>query len=369
VKHDIYVGLISGTSMDAIDAVAVRFGKQAVSICGQLALPYCDDLRSDIARAAAAARYDVDELGMLDIRIGRAFSDAAVRVVQQAGATPQQIVAIGSHGQTIRHRPDGPAPFSMQLGNGAVIAARTGIATVCDFRNTDIELGGQGAPLVPAFHGWLFASETDARAVVNIGGIGNVTILDRREVVGGYDTGPGNTLMDAWTQRHRDEAYDNNGAWAAAGRVDADLLEVMLTHPYFAKPSPKSTGPEEFNLEWVDACIDRVASEPDAGDVLTTLAELTALTIAMSIRDHPRVTDIAVCGGGASNAHLMERLTHHAGSAAVTSTQQWGLAPDWVEACAFAWLARARLSGVAGNVPAVTGARRPAILGAVYSSD
>ncbi|HET6397787.1 MAG TPA: anhydro-N-acetylmuramic acid kinase, partial [Pseudoxanthomonas sp.] len=271
---------------------------------------------------------------------------------------------IGSHGQTVRHRPGGEAPFTLQIGDGNVIAERSGIATVADFRRRDVAAGGHGAPLVPAFHAALLHSESEDRAVLNLGGIGNYTLLPRQGPVRGFDTGPANALLDAWCQRHTGAAFDADGAFAAGGTVDEALLARLLDEPWFALPPPKSTGREQFHLDWVQA---RLRGGESPADVQATLLELSAATAADALRAHqPRTARVLACGGGVRNPVLMRRLAARLPGVAVESTAAHGLDPDFVEAMAFAWLARQTLAGLPGNLPAVTGARGPRVLGVVH---
>jgi anhydro-N-acetylmuramic acid kinase len=278
----------------------------------------------------------------------------------------REVTAIGSHGQTVRHQPDGRRPYSLQIGNPDIIATGTGVTTVADFRSADIAAGGQGAPLVPPFHDWLFASPGESRVILNIGGIANVTILppDERPVIG-FDTGPGNTLMDRWIHRHRGKSFDEGGAWAASGEVDDALLERLLSFGYFRLDPPKSTGLEDFNLDWLDRH-EVGAYEP--ADVQATLAELTARSVAMDVRRHAdEANQLFVCGGGAHNSHLMQRLAANLPDVRIDTTLAVGLDPDWVEAIAFAWLAMRTIRNEPGNLPSVTGASRKVVLGTIHS--
>ena len=356
--------------MDGIDAALVRFGDHACEIVATVAAPYPDELRQKlIAATRRPGECMVDLVGQLDTWVGTCFRDAALELVDQAGVDAGEVAAIGSHGQTIRHQPRAARPFTLQIGDPNVIAAGTGIVTVADFRRRDLADGGEGAPLAPAFHRWLFSHESKRRAVLNIGGIANVTMLDPgSDTVTGFDTGPGNTLLDGWISSQRGAKYDAGGAWAAEGIVNETLLGRMLGDPYFAQPAPKSTGFEYFNSSWVRSMISSpTGGEFAAEDIQSTLAELTARTIATAILEHaPDVDEVLVCGGGIHNTDLMERLAGYLTGIGVTSTGDYGLDPDWVEAAAFAWLAKRRLEEKPGNLPEVTGALRPAILGAVY---
>jgi anhydro-N-acetylmuramic acid kinase len=364
---ELYLGMISGTSMDGVDAVLVEFEDHACRVLDATTTPYSAPLLQDLRGIVEVPRTSLRDLGSLDHRIGKFFATCARELIARAGFDADDVRAIGHHGQTIFHSPGGDAPFSMQIGDPNVVAADTGICTVADFRRLDMALGGQGAPLVPAFHAWCFGAQTEARAVVNIGGIGNITTLEPDRPVLGFDTGPGNTLLDLWVRRHQALDYDRNGEWAASGATDPDLLETLLAEPYFDAPPPKSTGRELFNMDWLGQRLAHHAATRPA-DVQATLSDLTAVTIARSIeRVLPSCRRLIVCGGGAHNADLMARLQRASGKH-VGTTAEYGIAPDWVEGAAFAWLARARLRGDAGNVPTVTGARRSAILGGVYST-
>jgi anhydro-N-acetylmuramic acid kinase len=309
---------------------------------------------------------ELDREGELDVALGRLFAEAATAVLTAAGHPGSRIRAIGSHGQTVRHRPHTVHPFTRQLGNPSVIAERTGITTVADFRMRDMAAGGEGAPLVPAFHEWLFRAPGMNRAVVNIGGIANATWLpgDSAAAVIGFDTGPGNTLLDQWIARHRGEPCDRDGAWGAGGRVLNRLLAALLAEEYFTRPPPKSTGRELFHLDWLGRHLDGSESPVD---VQATLAELTARTIALALRTLPApVREIYLCGGGAHNRDLVARLGRQLDGATVATTAALGLDPDWVEAVAFAWLAHQTLAGKPGNLPSVTGATREVVLGGIY---
>jgi len=363
---DYYIGLISGTSMDGIDAVLAEFSDRPFRMMATASHPYPQGLRAELmASVRQPQSCTVDALGRLDHWTGECFRDAALALLNDSGIAANQVRAIGSHGQTIRHRPDEDRPFTQQIGNPNVIAKGTGITCVADFRGADIALGGQGAPLVPPFHKWLFGSAAVDRCIVNIGGIANVTVLPRGDgEIRGFDTGPGNTLLDTWARRHLDLAYDESGKWAVEGDCDDALLGLMLADPYFGKTPPKSTGFEYFNEGWLAA---NGVDDRDAANVQATLCELTAKTIAAAIDTNAAGTqEVLVCGGGVHNTELMRRLSANLPVALVDSTAEYGLDPDWVEACAFAWLAMRTLDNLPGNAPSVTGASRAAILGAIY---
>jgi anhydro-N-acetylmuramic acid kinase len=364
---DYFIGLMSGTSMDGIDAAIVRFGDPGVELVATHNSAYPETLRFALLRAAGTPVDEpIDNIGSLDRQVGEQFRDAAQVLLDGSGIPATEVLAIGSHGQTVRHQPDGPRPYSLQIGNPDIIAAGTGITTVADFRSADIAAGGQGAPLVPPFHDWLFRSPEENRVILNIGGIANITVLQRDgRPVTGFDTGPGNTLMDRWIHEHRGDSYDEDGAWAASGKVIDSLLERLLSFGYFRLEPPKSTGLEDFNLDWL-AQYDVDRHEP--ADVQATLAELTARSVALHIREHARDTSrVYVCGGGASNSHLMRRLAVNLPDTQIDTTRAVGLDPDWVEAVAFAWLAMRTIRKQPGNLPSVTGASRKVVLGTIHS--
>lgn len=353
-----------GTSVDGIDAVLIEFDQNSPSLLGTFALPLGDDLRPRIFRLSRGEAESVQELCTLDRLLGERFAEAALGACHSAGVSPDTVRGIGSHGQTVRHAPDSTPPFTLQLGDANTIAELTGICTVADFRRRDVAAGGQGAPLVPPCHAAFFGAGGERRAIVNIGGIANVTLLDGHTVVAGFDCGPGNTLLDAWIAEHRGEAFDSYGAWAAEHEFNDSLLSEMLADPYFRRSGPRSTGPELFNLGWLR---ERLPDGLSPGSVQATLCELTARSIADSLDDFA-ADAVYVCGGGARNTDLMRRL--HGVLAPenirVGTTDELGLAAEWVEAAAFAWLARQTLSQLPGNAPVVTGAAGARILGAIY---
>ena len=367
-REGAYIGLMSGTSVDGIDAALVHLGPDGrVHGIRATAWTPLDDRLAEAVRAAGA-QTPLQQLCELDRHLAAACAAAALAVHRQA-PDGLPVHAIGCHGQTVWHQgpqgDDGTPGHSVQLGDPNRIAAGTGLPVVADFRRRDIAEGGHGAPLAPAFHAHCWDSE-EAAAVVNLGGIANLTLLpaDGAPVIG-FDSGPANTLLDAWARRHLETPFDAGGAWAASGRVDTALLARLRADPFFARPAPKSTGPEHFNLEWVLA---HCRGDEKAADVQATLSELTASTVADALRAGgapPR--RIRVCGGGAHNEDLMGRLRAHCPGAEVTSTAALGMDPDYVEAAAFAWLAWARLHDHPGNLPSVTGARRAAVLGGLFA--
>jgi len=366
----LYVGLMSGTSMDGIDAALVEFGNRACKVVAATTVAYPENLRAALFSASRSpSACTVDRIGELDCWIGECFRDATLELLAETGADAKLVAAIGSHGQTLRHQPQSERPFTMQIGDPNIIAAGTGIATVADFRRRDVAIGGQGAPLAPAFHRWLFSSKDHTVCILNIGGFANVTILHADDGhISGFDTGPGNSLMDTWAQSKLGTDFDESGNWAESGHVSETLLAVMLQDSFFTQPAPKSTGFEHFDAAWIEACLAASGEVAIANeDLQATLAELSARTIADAILGAADdVAEILVCGGGVHNGYLMQRLRNHLPGIRLNSTENRGLHPDWVEAAAFAWLAKRYLEGKPGNVPAVTGASRSATLGALY---
>ncbi|HET6726059.1 MAG TPA: anhydro-N-acetylmuramic acid kinase [Gammaproteobacteria bacterium] len=365
----LYVGLMSGTSADGVEAALVAIEGGRIEFRDACYNRFPAELRDEIhalARGDYGDHDPIEWLGGLDVRLGEAFAEAALQVLSKTQVDAREICAIGSHGQTIRHRPDSPTPFTLQIGDPSVIAARTGITTIADFRRRDIALGGQGAPLAPAFHQAAFAAPDEARAVVNLGGIANVTVLEPGQAVRGFDIGPANTLLDAWATHHGRGPIDTDGAFALAGNRCDTLLDALLEDDYFRRPPPKSSGPEHFNLAWVEAARASLAGEPTPADVQATLVALTATTVADALRAHaPAVRKLYVCGGGVHNPSLMDALRGALPEVAAAPTDALGIDPDYVEAMAFAWLAYRTLAGEPGNLPAVTGAHEETVLGTI----
>ncbi|MCJ0826476.1 anhydro-N-acetylmuramic acid kinase [Luteimonas sp. 50] len=365
----LYLGLISGTSADGIDAALVRFeGDDPHAPCTLVlgrTFGWDDGLRARlVALGQGGDCTSLDELGMLDVQVAGAFADAATTLLAEAGVAAARVRALGSHGQTVRHRPGAQHPFTMQLGDGNVIAERSGITTVCDFRRRDVAAGGHGAPLLPALHAALLLSRDEQRAVLNLGGIANLTLLPRSGDVRGFDTGPANALLDAWCERQTGAAFDAGGAFAASGAVDAALLQRLLDDPWFAQPPPKSSGREQFHLDWVEA---RLRGGERPADVQATLLELTAASIADALLATQADTQrLLACGGGVHNPRLLRAIAARLPAVRVDSTAALGVDPDFVEAMGFAWLARETLAGRPGNLPAVTGARGARVLGAIH---
>jgi anhydro-N-acetylmuramic acid kinase len=361
----IYLGLISGTSMDAIDAALVDFDVAPLSILATSATPFEPGLKRRIsALIEQADRVALDEVGQIDVALGRAFAQAALALMQTAGISAQDITAIGSHGQTLRHRPDLGLPFTWQIGDPNTLAEMTGISVVADFRRRDVAAGGQGAPLLPVFHDQVFRSDEEDRVIANLGGIANVTILTQGSSVTGFDTGPANRLLDVWIARHLAKDFDADGAWAASGQVDDTLLDELLDEPYLRLAPPKSTGRELFNLPWLESKLGLFSRAPR--DVQATLQQFTARTLAAALRQYAPGASLYVCGGGAHNLGLLNAIGALIAPNPVASTAALGLDPDFVEAVAFAWFAKRTLEGLTSSAGSVTGAKGARILGGVY---
>jgi|SRR5690554_4120823 len=372
-ENSVYIGLMSGTSADAIDAVAVSFAADGqLYILGHHSDALPTEIRQQIHLLALPGSNEIDRLGSLDVKLAELFAHCVNSLINKLALDPRKILAIGSHGQTIRHRPPAPGntPFTLQIGDPNIIAQRTGITTVADFRRRDMAVGGQGAPLVPAFHQAAFHQRNADRLIVNIGGMANITWLPKMGGALGFDTGPGNVLMDNWVMQHLNKSYDAGGAWAKSGKVDSALLAELLKHPFFSKKHPKSTGREDFNPEWLNAILHEVSTSAlKAEDVQATLVELTARSIAIATQDiigATRNAEVYVCGGGAYNSHLLATIQALLPDNLVSTTEALGIAPELIEATAFAWLARQTISRQTSNLCEVTGARQAVILGGVY---
>jgi anhydro-N-acetylmuramic acid kinase len=362
---DLYLGMISGTSMDAIDAALVDFSAAPLRVVAASATPYAPKLKARIAALIeSAGKASLDEIGQIDVEVGHAFADAALALLRDAGISAGEVAAIGSHGQTLRHRTDLPTPFTWQIGDPNTLAERSGTTIVADFRRRDVAAGGQGAPLLPVFHDHVFRSAGEDRVIVNLGGIANITLLRRGAAVAGFDTGPANRLLDAWISQHKGREFDANGAWAATGQCEPELLRKLLAEPYLRLAPPKSTGRELFNMAWLSAQLTSFSAPPQ--NVQATLQEYTAATVADAVHRYAPGAALYVCGGGAHNAGLLAALARRVAPARVASTATLGLDPDYVEAIAFAWFARRTLAGLTSSAGSVTGASGARILGGIY---
>ncbi|MCX7170543.1 MAG: anhydro-N-acetylmuramic acid kinase [Proteobacteria bacterium] len=359
---ELIVGLMSGTSLDGVDAVLVDFSGAVPVLCANAYHPYPAELREHVFRLHQPGQDDLHQAAMLANRLVRLYAEAVLGLLHQANVPAAAVRAIGCHGQTVRHLPQ--LGYTLQLNNPSLLAELTGITVVADFRSRDIAAGGQGAPLVPAFHAAQFRDDRYHRVILNLGGIANLTDLAPGKATAGFDCGPGNMLLDAWAERHLGRRFDEGGAWAAQGRILPVLLKQLLSHEFFALPPPKSCGREQFNLAWLEGCL---SGDEAAADVQATLAALTAAGVQQAVRQWcGRVEEIYVCGGGAHNAQLLKQIENMLPQTVLHSTDTLGLAADWVEAVAFAWLARRTLAGQPGNLPEVTGASGLRVLGGIY---
>ncbi|MBI5861764.1 MAG: anhydro-N-acetylmuramic acid kinase [Rhodocyclales bacterium] len=356
------IGLMSGTSLDGVDAVLADFSTTSPKTLATTWLPYSSDLREQALRLQTASHDELHVAALLANKLARCYAQAVQQVLINTNISPHQIAAIGCHGQTVRHRP--AEGYSLQINNPALLAELTGITVIADFRSRDIAAGGQGAPLVPAFHAEVFGSPSLHRIVLNLGGIANLTDLNPNRSAWGFDCGPGNVLMDAWAEFNTGKRYDAGGHWAAQGCLQPALLGKLAAHEFFRTAPPKSCGRDEFNLPWLTEFLDG-SERPE--DVQATLLELTSVSVKEAIQQWCGIpAELLVCGGGVHNTTLMERLRHHLPDCRIASTDFLGQPPDWVEAVAFAWLAWRTLTGQPGNLPAATGATGPRILGAIY---
>jgi len=360
-----YLGLMSGTSMDAVDAVIVDFDVKPLRIVAASATPFDPELKRRItALVDAADRVALDEVGQIDVALARAFAQAATDLLRSAGLGAADIGAIGSHGQTLRHRPDLEIPFTWQIGDPSTLTELTGITVVADFRRRDVAAGGQGAPLLPVFHDHIFRSDEEDRVILNVGGIANVTVLRRDTPVTGFDTGPGNRLLDAWIALHQGAEFDADGLWGSTGRCDPVLLRQLLQDPYFQLPPPKSTGRELFNIPWLERRLQGAPRRRE--DVQATLLEFTATSIADAVQQYAPGAALYVCGGGAHNRRLLAAIESRLAPIKVSTTEALGLDPDYVEAVAFGWFAKRTLAGLPSSSGSVTGSRGARILGGIY---
>ena len=359
---ELYIGLMSGTSLDGVDAALVQIGDGELQLLGNAYQPYPEDVRAAALALHSPGPDDLHHASLLALRVAELYAESVAELLESAGTEARHIKAIGAHGQTVRHNP--AAGYTLQLINPALLAELSGITVIADFRSRDIAAGGQGAPLVPAFHDALLRHPGEHRIVLNLGGIANITDLAPGRPTRGFDTGPGNMLLDAWIQHAQGLPYDANGDWGASGKAREGLLARLMAHPYLDKPPPKSCGREEFNLAWLQACLD--GSEA-AEDVQATLVELSARSVADAVRKHCGKPDVLLaCGGGARNTPLMAALASNLPDTSVSTTDSAGLDGDVLEAIAFAWLAQRTMHGLSGNLPEVTGASGERILGAIY---
>ncbi len=372
-QSNYYIGLMSGTSLDGVDTIIAKItDNNQFSLLHSKTYPIPASLKTDLLSLSQKQQLnELDQYAILDVQMGYLFADCCQDLLKKYNMSTDQICAIGSHGQTLRHYPKQAYPSTLQIGDPNIIAQQTGISCIADFRRRDMAAGGQGAPLVPPFHQALFSTNYH-RAIVNIGGIANITFLpassDKKNTVLGYDSGPGNGLMDNWCQQHFNCDYDQSGKLAAQGIIDKALLSAFLNDPFFSQQAPKSTGREYFSIQWLNKHLQQFAlSKPY--NVLATLLELTSISICDEIlsQEEP-IKDVLICGGGVKNTLLMQRLHDLMPQLSVSSTEDYGLHPDWVEASAFAWLAHQTINSLSGNLPSVTGARNKVILGGIWQA-
>ncbi|WP_301099034.1 anhydro-N-acetylmuramic acid kinase [Otariodibacter sp.] len=364
-----YIGVMSGTSLDGVDLVLVEFSSSIPKLIASDFLPMPDSLRVSLSQLLKTGEITLQQLGEIDHQLGLLYADSINQFLSKQQLQPHQIQAIGCHGQTVWHSPKGEFPFTMQIGDMNLVATKTGITTIADFRRKDMALGGQGAPLVPAFHQAVFSDPNRIVGVLNIGGISNISLLDPNQNTIGYDIGPGNTLLDIWIEKHLGQRFDKDAQWAKTGKVNDDLLEALLDEPFFHQLPPKSTGRELFNLAWLLqklALISPLAPQ----DVQATLVEFTARSIAQDLTKISQQKTLPclllVCGGGARNPLLMERLATLLPDWQVSTTTEYGINVDYVEATAFAWLAYQRMHDLPSNLPSVTGATQAVSLGVIF---
>ena len=367
MSRELFIGLMSGTSLDGIDAVLVSFDnkKRRVFQIGYRHDKFSNKLRNELLKIInTEPRKGSPLYKNVDDKLTKLYISSVLNLIRDVKEKPENISAIGCHGQTINHQPNGNPPFSLQLGNGKEIAKKTNINTVSDFRSADIELGGQGAPLVPAFHKWAFARKKNIDSVINIGGISNITVLNPNLPVIGFDIGPGNVLLDSWAKKHLNKNYDHNGNWGRKGKINKLLFKVMIKDEYFSQQGPKSTGREYFNITWLEKKITSLDTVIEAKDVQATLTELTAVSIGKAAQKY-RSENVWLCGGGVNNNLLKERIINTLSDIPVHTTESLGIKPDCLEAVAFAWLAMCRMKGIKTGMPSVTGASKSSLLGII----
>ncbi|WP_428622053.1 anhydro-N-acetylmuramic acid kinase [Sedimenticola sp.] len=365
----LYIGLMSGTSMDGIDAVLVDFAQPSPKLLGHHYRPWPESVQHTLRQLSLPGDNEIEQMGLADIAVANHFAESVDQLLRQTGIPAHRIQAIGSHGQTIRHRPQATSPFTLQIGDPNSLAEKTGITVVGDFRRRDMAAGGEGAPLATGFHAAYLASDSEFRVILNLGGIANITLLptDATSKVIGFDTGPANTLMDSWINHSQQRSFDAQGDWAASGEEQEEILRCLLAEDYFKRPPPKSTGPELFNLDWLAQRLPTYDSyRPE--DIQASLCALSSRTIVQAINRYaPDCDRVICCGGGTMNLTLMDQLQQGL-NATVETTARYGIAPDQIEAMAFAWLAKQTLHKQPGNLPSVTGARHAVILGAIYQA-
>jgi len=368
MSKEFFIGLISGTSIDGVDSALISFEGKNLKLVATHFEESQESLREDILALSEGVDISLSLLGQTNIAVGKVFASAAQNLLKKTALNAKDITAIGSHGQTIWHNPAGKNPFTMQIGDPNTIAQMTGITTIADFRQKDIVLGGQGAPLAPLLHRELFHHAKFDRVIINIGGMANITALPSNDKCLAFDTGPGNVLMDYWVAKHKKVRYDKNGSWGESGKSDKSLLKCLLDDPYFCLNPPKSTGRELFNKHWLNNKINEHGNTIEPEDLQATLSELTANSIANAIKDFCSASEVYVCGGGVHNGFLMKNLQALIPNTTIKTTQSLGIDPDWVESITFAWMAKQTIENRKLDTTAFTGAEKPSILGGIYKS-
>ena len=367
----LYIGVMSGTSLDGVDTALVAIDSDTTELIASDTFPIPENVKQHVLNIAMGQQTNLVEVGLIDSQLGHLYADAVNQLLAKSNLDASAITAIGNHGQTVYHQPFGDYPFTLQLGDANIIAVKTGIKTVADFRRKDVALGGQGAPLVPAFHRTVFNPSSSSIVVLNIGGIANISVLRANTATLGYDTGPGNMLLDAWIHTQTGDNYDKNGQYSATGKIIPELLTTLCNDDYFQLEAPKSTGRELFNLDWLKKKLNEVNSTFAPQDVQATLSEFTSLTIANEVKKYYQghAPELLVCGGGSRNPRLMARLATLLPNWHVCTTDDKGVNSEYMEAIAFAWLAYRRCNSLPSNLPEVTGASKPASLGVIYPAD
>lgn len=371
MSQELYIGVMSGTSLDGIDSALVSFDDGKIKLIEHDFFAMPQDIKQDVLAMCMGQVTTLKAVGELDHKLGHLFTAAVKQLLIKSDYTAEQIKAIGNHGQTVYHQPTGEAPFTLQIGDANIIASNTGITTIADFRRKDMALGGQGAPLVPAFHSVVFPVVESTCIVLNIGGIANISVLRKDQSVIGYDTGPGNMLMDAWIEKYNGQKYDKGAAFAKTGKVNNKLLSSLLSEDYFLLPAPKSTGRELFNLPWLEEKIFQLNVDISSQDVQATLALYTATSIANEVKKFKKgpTPELLLCGGGSHNPLLLSTLKSLLADWDVKLSNEKGIDCDYMEAIAFAWLAQRRVHNLPSNLPEVTGASKQASLGVIYPAD
>ena len=367
MKSKLYIGVMSGTSMDSMDAVLVRIENNSWSMINAARSEFNPSFREQLLNISRDKQcISLKDFIEINTKIGIEFSKCINQLITHKGIKPSDIKAIGLHGQTLYHHTENQYSGSLQIGSPSVVAEKTNITVVADFRNSDIAAGGQGAPLAPAFHSWMFGSNKHKRILINIGGIANISILLNNKSFFGYDIGPGNALLDAWIAKNKQKKYDNKGKWSNSGKPNMRLLKIFKSDPFFKKIPPKSTGSHNFNLRWILSAKKQVGERLLAEDIQATLTLLTAELIVNAINKYPKDSEIAFSGGGIKNISLMTLIKNKLNDRKIQSTTDWGIAPEWVEAAGFAFLAHQRIQEKAVELSKTTGSKKKSILGAIY---